>query len=95
MATTTQSTLGKPIETPIQEAVTLYGPDGSIWKGAPVDAREVLATGNYFTEKPEGNNATQQPVPDGSVASAETGEAIINEGYEAVKANENKRRQNK
>ena len=54
------TTDGKAIQTPSRESITLYAPDGSVWTGAPVDARAILAAGLGYTTDPPAKHADEQ-----------------------------------
>lgn len=47
-----QSTTGAAIKTPPLDRITIYAPDGTPHTCAPVDAREILASGNGYTAEP-------------------------------------------
>lgn len=70
-----QSTSGGPIRSASPQSITIYAPDGKPHTCAPVDAREILASGNGYTaEPPEVKNeqsSEQQSIYGDPVASAE------------------------
>lgn len=51
MATVT-TTKGKAVLRPSLDSITIYAPDGTPHVCAPVDAREILASGNGYTAEP-------------------------------------------
>lgn len=57
--------------------ITIYAPDGSPHKCAPIDAREILASGNGYTAEPpapkveDEQQPEQQPIISDGVATAE------------------------
>lgn len=71
-----QSTSGGPIRSASRDTITIYAPDGSPHTCAPVDAREILASGNGYTAEPpviEVSNEQpreQQPINGNPVAEA-------------------------
>lgn len=66
-----QTTSFTPITAPKPpEHITLYAPDGLAQAYAPVDAREILASGRGYTTEPP-NAATGHHAP--SITPAETG----------------------
>lgn len=63
-----QTTLFKPIKSAKPpEVVTIYGPEGTPHRCSPVDAREILASGNGYTAEAPGTDqpvtSVQRPIP--------------------------------
>lgn len=54
------TTDGRAIHSPSREFTTLYAPDGSTWTGAPVDAHDVLASGQGYSTEPPAKQADEQ-----------------------------------
>lgn len=77
-----QSTSGQVIKDMPRQTVTLYAPDGTPHVCAPIDAREILASGAGYTETPPvkprevivEQQSEQQSIA-GDAASAETGDS--------------------
>lgn len=74
------TTDGRAIHSPSREFVTLYAPDGTTWTGAPVDAQEVLMSGQGYSTEPPAKQADeqqpkQQPVADNDPEQTAEGEA--------------------
>ncbi|MBK9316913.1 MAG: hypothetical protein IPM55_22105 [Acidobacteria bacterium] len=60
-----QTTQFKPItKGPMPQVITIYAPDGSPHKCAPVDAREILASGLGYTAEPPVAGAVVEVVVD-------------------------------
>lgn len=78
MAIATTTVTGQPIKVaPMPSQITIYAPDGSPHKCAPIDAREILASGNGYTAEPpapkveDEQQPEQQPIISDGVATAE------------------------
>lgn len=73
-----QSTSGEPIRSAPPDRIMIYAPDGTPHTVAPVDAREILASGSGYTVTPPAEVALeQQPIEqpvDGDAPAA--GEAV-------------------
>lgn len=89
-----QTTDNQPLTSgPRPEWVVIYAPDGSEHRCTPVDAREILESGNGYTAEPHNGDEQQsieQPIADdahGEEAQSEapTGEEIITEALETVR----------
>ena len=72
-----QSTSGGLIHSASRDSVTIYAPDGTPHTCAPVDAREILASGNGYTaEPPEAKGTDEQHAEQQSINdNAASGEA--------------------
>ena len=67
------------------ERVTIYAPDGSPHDCAPVDAREILASGNGYTLEPSSKGISgeqsreQQPINDDAVSGGAGNDSKVKE----------------
>jgi hypothetical protein len=85
-----QTTSFKPLDgQKPPESIRLYGPDGSGRLYAPIDAREILASGNGYTAElpqPEQGVADEQPRKQQPINGDATGEQAEAGKDEAVQA---------